>query len=169
MSNIHAQLDERQRAFVAYVAREGLEIGEAATRAGYAFPSAGYGALKSPAVSAAIHETIQRELNNVIAPLAFRVAKKLLADDSVSPRVRADIAFKFLDRAGHITPSNKQQQTEKALSEMSRDELLQFIDRNQAAIDKVEQELAERATDVSAPHQPPQPRVIDAKPLSFLD
>lgn len=168
MSGITTQLDARQRAFVGYVAKEGLEIAEAAARAGYA-PGSGYSVLKSPAVVAAIHQTIQHELVAVVAPLAFSVAKNLMRDEKVSPRVRADISFKFMDRAGHITPSSKQQAQDKALSEMSRDELLQFIDRNQAAIDKVEQELAERATDVSAPRNAPDPALIDAKPLSFLD
>lgn len=39
---------------------------------------------------------------------------------------------------------------QKALAEMSREELAAFIERNQAEIDKIEGELASRAKDVSA-------------------
>ena len=53
----------------------------------------------------------------------------------------------YLDRAGHIAPTRKESPAQKALSEMSRDELASFIDRNQAEIDKIEGELA--AKDVS--------------------
>jgi HPt (histidine-containing phosphotransfer) domain-containing protein len=58
--------------------------------------------------------------------------------------------MKVLDRAGHIAPTRKDlAPRQKALSEMSRDELAAFIEQNQAEIDKVEGELASRATDVS--------------------
>jgi hypothetical protein len=73
--------------------------------------------------------------------------------------VRADLSIKILDRAGHIAPTRKESPAQKALSEMSRDELASFIDRNQAEIDKIEGELAARAKDVS-------PRV--AEDPSFL-
>ncbi len=150
------------------MARDGYGPTESAKRAGYN-EGYGYQLLRKPAVIEAIHRTLQSDMVSVIAPEAFKVARTLMNDDKVSPRVRADISFKFMDRAGHIAPANKDSQPQKALSEMTRDELLQFIDRNQAAIDKVEQELAERATDVSAPRGAPDPQVIDDKPLSFLD
>ncbi|WLB24002.1 hypothetical protein [Bradyrhizobium japonicum] len=58
--------------------------------------------------------------------------------------------MKVLDRAGHLTPTRKDLAPQrKSLSEMSRDELAAFIEANQAQIDKVEAELAARATDVS--------------------
>lgn len=162
------QLTDQQTELVRLIAREGVEIKEAGRRAGYSSSSV-YSVIKRPAVVFAIHEAIQSDLISVAAPLAFRVAKSLLADEQVSARVRADIAFKFMDRAGHITPSNKAKPAQKALSEMTREEMLEFIDRNQAEIDKIESELAERATVVSSPDKPPMPATIDAKPLSFLD
>ena len=78
--------------------------------------------------------------------IAYRVAKSLLAD--VSARVRADLSIKVLDRAGHIAPTRKDPAAQKALSEMSRDELAAFIDHNQTEIDKIESELAARAKNV---------------------
>jgi hypothetical protein len=48
-----------------------------------------------------------------------------------------------------MAPMRKDPPAGKALSEMSRDELAAFIDRNQTEIDKIENELAARAKDVS--------------------
>jgi hypothetical protein len=106
--------------------------------------------MRLPAVAAAISESMQLDLAVVGAPLAYRVAKSLLQDTSISARVRADLSIKVLDRAGHIAPTRKDPSSrQKALSAMSRDELAAFIERNQAEIDKVEGELASRAKDVS--------------------
>jgi hypothetical protein len=60
------------------------------------------------------------------------------------------LSIKVLDRAGHTTPTRRDDTArEKALSEMTRDELAAFIEKNQAEIDKIEGELASRAKDVS--------------------
>jgi hypothetical protein len=96
-------------------------------------------------------ENIQLDLAAVGAPLAYRVARSLLAEVNVSARVRADLSIKVLDRAGHIAPTLKDNAAQKALSEMSRDELAEFIERNEAEINKLESELAARAKDIS-PH-----------------
>ncbi|MBO4228027.1 hypothetical protein [Bradyrhizobium neotropicale] len=161
-----ATLTEQQRLLVHLIVHDGKGTQEAGALAGYKSNSV-YSALKRPAVAAAISEAIQLDLAAVGAPLAYRVAKSLLQDKSVSPRVRADLSMKVLDRAGHIVPTRKgaADSLQKPLSEMSRDELAAFIDRNQAEIDKAEAEAASRARDVS-PQQSP---TVDAKSLSFLD
>lgn len=142
-------LSEQQRTLVRLIVNEGKRPEEAAELAGY-HPKSVYKTMRLPAVAAAISESIQLDLAVVGAPLAYRVAKSLLQDASVSARVRADLSIKVLDRAGHIAPSRKDSSSpQKALSEMSRDELAMFIERNQAEIDKVEGELASRAKDVS--------------------
>lgn len=141
-------LTEQQRELVRCLVSEGRAPEEAAKLAGY-HPKSVYRTLRLPAVAAAISESIQLDLASIGAPMAYRVAKSLLQDESVSARVRADLSIKILDRAGHIAPTRKESPAEKALSEMSRDELASFIDRNQAEIDKIEGELAARATDVS--------------------
>jgi phage terminase small subunit len=157
------QMSPRQAEFVRAIT-EGLSVGEAERRAGYSERS-GWAALRNPLVARAIHEAIQTELVSVAAPAAFHVAKTIMMDPAASPRVRADIAFKFMDRAGHIAPTSKQKAPDKALSEMSQAELLAFIERNQAEIDKAEAELAGQAIDVSPQHAAPG----EAKPLNFLD
>ncbi len=80
-----------------------------------------------------------------MAPFAYRAAKTLLVDERVSARVRADLSVKILDRADHVIPSTRAQPPQKAMSEMSRDELVAFIERNQPASDKAEAELAGQA------------------------
>jgi len=65
----------------------------------------------------------------------------------VNARVRAHLANKILDRAGHTTLIRKDDSArEKALSGMTREGLAAFIEKNQAEIDKVEGELAARMT-----------------------
>ena len=142
-------LTEQQREFVRFLIVEGKRPEEAGTLAGYHRKSI-YKTLRLPAVAAAISESIQLDLATVGAPLAYRVAKSLLSDESVSARVRADLSIKVLDRAGHIATTRKEpSSSQKALSEMTRDELAEFIERNEAEINKLEGELAGRAADVT--------------------
>ncbi|MTV13170.1 MULTISPECIES: hypothetical protein [Bradyrhizobium] len=145
-----SDITEQQRELVRYIVVQGKSPEEAANLAGY-HPKSVYRTLRLPAVAAAVSESIQLDLAAVGAPLAYRVAKSLLQDEKVSARVRADLSMKVLDRAGHITPTRKDLvPQQKALAEMSREELAAFIERNQAEIDKIEGELASRAKDVSA-------------------
>lgn len=141
-------LTDQQRELVRLIVVEGHRPEEAAELAGYN-PKSVYRTLRNPRVAGAISELIQLDLAAVGAPLAYRVAKSLLKNEAVSARVRADLSIKVLDRAGHIAPTKKETAPHQALSEMSRDELVAFINRNQAEIDRVEGELAARAADVS--------------------
>ena len=103
---------------------------EAGKLAGY-HPKSVYRTLRNPMVAAAISEAIQLDLASVGAPIAYRVAKSRLKDEKVSPRVRADLAIKVLDRARHTTPTRKDSSArENALNEMTRYELAAFIDKN---------------------------------------
>jgi hypothetical protein len=147
---VASDLTEQQRELVRYIVVQGKSLEEAANLAGY-HPKSVYRTLRLPAVAAAVSESIQLDLAAVGAPLAYRVAKSLLQDEKVSARVRADLSIKVLDRAGHITPTRRDLvPQQKALSEMSRDELAAFIERNQAEIDRIEAESASRARDISA-------------------
>ncbi|KGT77133.1 hypothetical protein MA20_21180 [Bradyrhizobium japonicum] len=152
---VACDLNDQQRELVRLIVVEGKPPEDAAKHAGY-HPKSVYRTLRLPAVAAAISESIQLDLAAVGAPLAYRVAKSLLSDESISARVRADLSMKVLDRAGHIAPTRKDlAPRQKALSEMSRDELAAFIEQNQAEIDKVEGELAARAKDVSPENTEP--------------
>lgn len=161
---VSSGLTDQQKLLVHLIVYDGKGTQEAGILAGYKSGSV-YSALKRPAVAAAISEAIQLDLAAVAAPMAYRVAKSLLGDKGVSPRVRADLSLKILDRAGHIVPTRKDSGPQKALSEMSQAELLAFIDTNQAAIDRAEAELAGQAVDITPQHDAP----LDAKPLNYMD
>ena len=138
-------LTEQQRELVRCLVSEGRPPEEAAKLAGY-HPKSVYRTLRLPAVAAAISETIQLDLASIGAPLAYRVAKSLLQDEYVSARVRADISIKILDRAGHIAPTRKDAAPRRRCRKCPETNSPAFIDRNQAEIDKIEGELAARAT-----------------------
>jgi len=73
------------------------------------------------------------------------VAKSLLKDAQVS--AERICRSRFLTGAGHTTPTRSHDPgREKALSELSREELAAFIEKNQ--VDKIEGELGSRARDV---------------------
>lgn len=104
--------------------------------------------LRLPAVAAATRRQFN-PTSHQSGPMAYPVAKSLLQDESVSAQVRADNSFKLRDRAGHIAPTRKEAAPQKALSEMSGDELARFIESNQAEIHNIDGELAARAKDIS--------------------
>lgn len=141
-------LNERQSAFVTYVT-EGFLPTVAAEKAGYASPSQSAMTLQnSPAVRAAIFQGIQKALA-ADAAVSLRVLRKIRDDDQAPARVRADIGLKLMQLAGHVAPTTQEGKAQKALSDMTRDEMIAFIESNQAAIERAEQELMSRAKDVS--------------------
>lgn len=164
-------LDDRQREFVRGIVRDGYSPGEAATRAGFAGEGSkvAYELMLVPSIRSAIHLGVQRAIQDD-AVISLRVLRDLQKDTATPARVRADIGIKMLALAGHVAPTTRSDGSpEKALSDMSPDELHAYIGRNQKEIERLESELAARAKDVSAPHSAPSPHTIDAKPLNYLD
>ena len=85
---------------------------------------------------------------NAGAPEALAVVRALMKDTSVSAKVRADIGFKWLDRAGYVAPrAAAPKGLDIPLHEMSVNDL-----RDLAA--QLGAEIADRATVVSAPNAP---------------
>jgi hypothetical protein len=99
--------------------------------------------MRHPAVLPAIHTELGKQLA-VDAIIARRVAVKILQDESVSEKVRADLAVKMLRLAGHVEPraAIADNGPVKTLSEMSTDEL-----RARAA--QLEDEIASRAKPIT--------------------
>ncbi len=161
-------LTERQAEFVKCYIITG-DIGGSALKAGYSSVVDGSRLLRLSHVVAAVHREIQRQLISDVAPLAFRTIRRMLEAPDTPHGVRADLAIKAMRLAGHVQPTNRDQVAEKAPSEMTRDEMLAWIDRNQAEIDKAEAELARRAKDVSDHISDQEQAVIAPKPLQFLD
>lgn len=156
-----AVLEEQERAFVREVAR-GATPAEACRLAGYDERQA-WDVFRRPRVLVAVHQAVAQALQ-ADAPLSLKVLKTLRDDTSTPARTRADIGLKLLAMAGHGQQSATSDDS-KPLSDMAPAELLAFIDRNQAEIDRLEAELAARAKDVSAPIK----QHDAAKPQSFLD
>lgn len=152
-------LTDLQNALVAAVS-EGLPAQEAALKAGYANGDSGWQALRLPNVVNAIHQEITRRIVVEGAPLGLRVLVQLAKDDAVLPAVRRACARDLMAMAGHVAPKAAEQGDKgaKPLHEMSSDEL-------RAVVDRLESELAARATPVSAPLDTLQ----IAKPLNWLD
>lgn len=165
-------LTEKQAAFVQHLIT-GAPQKEAAELAGYAHASVNASNLmKSPQVQRALHEAVQDSLR-ADAHVNLKVLKKIRDDEAAPARVRADIGIKLLALAGHVQPTKRDDRPEKPLSEMTQAELLEHIERNQAAIDKAEAELMAKATDVTpatkAPDSVPSKASAGDKALSYLD
>ena len=140
-------LSDKERKFAAHYCISGDSTASAAA-CGYQDKSAaimGWRMLRTPHVLAAIHAEIARALVSD-AVLERGVAVSLLKDETTPAKLRADLAIKLLDRAGHVTPRAKSREdgADRTLHEMSRDELL-------AQKARLEDEIASRARAINAP------------------
>ncbi len=170
MSSLARQtgLNDRQKGFVVAYCRNG-HIGKAALEAGYAHVEDGYRLIRAPHVIAAIHHEVQRRLVAEAAPSSLQTLVDLKNDPATPPRVRADIGIQLMKMAGHVAPTTRDNAPGKQIHEMTREEMIAYIDRNQAEIDAAVNRLSELATPVSAQHSAPKPMQVDANPLSYLD
>ncbi len=159
-------LDERQQVFVANVCK-GMGPEAAGEVAGYG-KNVWRSVVNLPHVRAALHEAVQHSLAED-APINLRVLRAIRDDTKAAAGVRADIAFKLLRLAGHVEPTKSVNDgPAKALSEMSAAELADWRAKNQAEIDRLTEELANRAIPVSAPSDAPEPPIVDANALDYL-
>lgn len=166
-----ADLSDRQAAFVESLL-EGCTPQVAQTVARYESPAAYVYLLKTPAVLHAVQVGVQRLLQ-IDAPVNLRILRKIRDDDAAPARVRADIGLQLMKLAGHVAPTHRDDKPQKALSDMTQAELLEHIDRNQAAIEKAEAELMAKAKDItpgdSVGHSVPTGGAAAPKPLNYLD
>lgn len=129
-------------------------VAEAERRAGVS-KNYGYDLIRVPAVQAALHAEIRR---NVSLGAAIGVRRAIwLCEHAKSESVQVKAALGLLDRAGFVAPRAAPlgSGVEKTLNEMNIDEL-----KDLAA--KLEDELAGRAKAVSAPpKQDAAPQAID--------
>lgn len=160
-------LNERQTAFVRSIVR-GNTVHVATLEAGYGNEASGYAILRLPHVVAAIHQGVQRALQED-APTSLKVLREIRDDKTAPARVRADIGIKMMQLAGHVVPQKANGEADKPKADMTRDELVAYIERNQAAIDRAESELAARAKDVSVPSSVPKSTDATPNPMTFLD
>jgi phage terminase small subunit len=165
-------LTDMQMDFVQALAK-GFSPAESAERAGYAnCVQVGTKLMGLPSVQAAVFEAVQQSLR-ADASVNLVVLRKIRDDDKAPARVRADIGLQLMKLAGHVAPTTRDDKPQKALSDMTQAELLEHIDRNQAAIEKAEAELMAKAKDVtpgdSVSRSVPKTHDDHAKPLNYLD
>lgn len=139
-------LNEKQAAMLADIIA-GLPPVEAAKRQEYGNPhKAAKDFMARPDVLLAIRRHSVGTLVGEGVPLAIKTLFQILKDEAAPARVRVDAAKTVLDRAGIAAarPAAPEAKNEKALSDMSPDEL-------RALISRLENEVAERAEPVLAP------------------
>lgn len=164
---VSRQLTEREAALVAEVAN-GIPVDVSAERAGYANVSSAYIALRRSHVLAALHSEIQRNLV-ADAPNSFRVLRQIRDDTAAPGRVRADVSIQLVKLAGHVQPTNRDALPDKQPGEMTREEMRNYIDRNKAELERLEDDLAKSAKDVSAQRGDQDQAGTPPKTLQFLD
>jgi phage terminase small subunit len=151
-------LTDLQAAFVANYVETG-DSHKAALQAGYApatARTAGTEILRVPHVAQAVARAVAQRLA-MSAPMALAVIEELSSNADISPKVRLDASKALLDRAGFVPPraaANNVGKIDTPLHEMSVDELKTLAAR-------LENELAERATDVSGATLVPEPAAAD--------
>lgn len=158
-----SKLDDRQRALVYHLAR-GTSLEESARLAGYLTDrlNARYtqeehkstiaAIIRTPIFRAALAAEAERVLETEAAPAAIAILRELIANKETGERVRMDSAKIILDRAGFGPRSrNAGAAAAKQMAEMTPAELHAFIEKNAKEIQSLEDELANRATLVSAP------------------
>lgn len=131
-------LTEKQRDFVRYYAVDGLSQKQAAAAAGYSSPdSAGYQVLQIPHVREAVHAAREGYIKTELANLGLKVIKDLLTDSNVPYNVRFSAAKFSMELAGHGQRDAENDPKDKPLSEMSVEELEQFVAKGKRTLDSI--------------------------------
>ena len=117
----------------------GMDAKEAMLAAGYSGSMTPRVAI-TPAMRDEIRTLTGHQLSEA-APIAVKTLLAMVADEDKPDRIRIDAAKTILDRAGYVAPkaADAPSGAEKALHEMTRDELAERADR-------LQKEISERAT-----------------------
>ena len=136
-------LTDMQAAFVVAFTTAPGAIGNAtasAKRAGYAETSArdlGRRLVALPHVQDAIRAANQQQISGALATKSIALLARVLEDEGVSMKVRVDAARTILDRAGYAaSPSGAKNLSDKAMAEMTADELREVMRQARDEMDK---------------------------------
>lgn len=161
-------LNERQERFVTLLVR-GADLVRAASDAGYGEFDARR-LLRLPHVAAAVEHALRRALLTEDAPLALQTLRTIMKDEKSGAPSRVAAAKIMLDRAGIVPPvADKGDGPERQLADMTAGELKTFIDKHEGEIDRLEGELAARATPVNTPDSAPIVGDVPIKGAAFLE
>jgi hypothetical protein len=165
-----ASLTEQQQKFVTHYTSDPGAIGnasEAARRAGYSDKSSreiGRQLLDKRHVQTAVREANQQQISGQLATKAVALLEKVIDDEAVPIKVRVDAAKTVLDRAGFgasQTPTGPSWR-DKHPSEMSDEELDNFLREAQAAMARGNREPAPLIDVTPEPESLPMPRINEA-------
>lgn len=146
---LRIDLPEKYRQFV-YALVEGLTQEAAGEKIGVTAQAAGV-LIRRPEIVSAMHFEINRRLRTEGASIGYKVLSTIAKDDTAPKGVRVDAAKTLLDRAGHVAPRGEPAKpVEKQMTDMTQNDLRDLVD-------KLESELANRATPVSAPNSAERP------------
>lgn len=113
--------------------------------------------LETSAGAAALRAEIMRQIATEGAGIGYRAVKRIANSPTAPAAAQVQAGRILLQAAGLIEApqeTGRDGRPGKSLSEMTRDELLAFMDSKRAEIDRVESELADRATPINAPVPP---------------
>lgn len=133
-----------QEKFIQSIVYEGVSGSEAARRAGYSHASARQTAsqlLSTPHIQAAIRNEQYKHLNGTLASKAIKTLETIMDDITAPVGARVDCAKTILDRSGLIAPKALPPiKLDKPVKEMTKDELITFIEATKKEIAKHELE-----------------------------
>lgn len=170
-------LTEKQLAFARNYISNGGRQTEAAREAGYANPTVeGWRLLRNPAVQAFVFAERDREIGN-IATIALKKAREIIENDAAPAGTRADLIKFFINQAGHVAPKagggTEGDKENKALTDMSADELEDFIRRGREAMANADKPRidgeAERVDDAKPALPAPDGAPHDGEPTVIID
>lgn len=137
-------LNDQQRRFVDFMAMGEFSASEAAIMAGYKdgpnIASTASHLIHNENIRSAIRITRDKYIDVDLGPLGYKRMKYLLTDDSVPAHVQFQAAKWTLEACGHGLQAKLAQtnmQTGKSLSDMTFDELQEFIARSRDSLNQL--------------------------------
>ena len=119
-----AGLTEKQADFVRHLVRDGCTQTESARRAGYGDPSSrAYELVRKPHVIEAIRQEQRRLVDGDLVNVALKTLRDIMSDTDASAAARVSAARAALEIGGHMRKDAADDSADKALSEMSIEEL----------------------------------------------
>lgn len=124
-----AELTQMQRSFVTALVRQGCNPTQAARIAGYSTPrTAAYDLLRNPSVQTAVAFERNRYVSCELANIATATLKEVMVDPAAPASARVAAARTVLEMAGDLGRNRQDADDDRALSEMSAEDLTRLID-----------------------------------------
>lgn len=125
-----------QNSFIQAIVYDGVSGTEAARRAGYSPASARQTAsqlLSTEHIQRSIKNEQFKYLNGTLASKALKTLESIIDDVNAPSSAKVQASIAILERAGihHDTQANRLSEAHKLISEMTREELMRFIEASE--------------------------------------